>query len=219
MVTLTGRGPRLDAGPGDLARLQAEFARSPVLRVSSWLDAALLDRVRAGVTAATFDIQRYPPFGEEACMAPNATLWMLDFLMNAPEVTRTVSHITGCGPIGCFFGRIYRLAPGTDHGHDWHRDCEDDRLIGVSVNLTDREFEGGALQLRRASNLQSTGPKVRRHALLAEVRNTGPGDAVLFRIAPDLEHRVLPVTGTVPRLAYTGWFRARPSYSRRLRGR
>jgi hypothetical protein len=43
--------------------------------------------------------------------------------------------------------------------------------------------------------------------LLHEIRNTGLGDAVLFRVKRKLLHRVLPVEGDMPRTAMAGWFR------------
>jgi hypothetical protein len=38
------------------------------------------------------------------------------------------------------------------------------------------------------------------------VNNTGFGDAILFRISKDLEHRVTEVVGEVAKTAYAGWF-------------
>lgn len=71
----------------------------------------------------------------------------------------------------------------------------------MSINLG-LPFEGGVLQIARTD----------ADELLAEVANTGPGDAVLFRIAPWLRHRVGSVTGDFSRTAYAGWFRSAPSY-------
>jgi hypothetical protein len=59
-------------------------------------------------------------------------------------------------------------------------------------------FRGGTFELRNRSTL----------ALLAQVNNTGFGDALLFRISADLEHRVTEVVDTVPKTACAGWFRA-----------
>jgi hypothetical protein len=66
----------------------------------------------------------------------------------------------------------------------------------MSVNLSPQVYEGGALQLKL------------RHSdeILQEVRNTGLGDAILFRISKDLVHRVQGVTGEHPKIAFAGWF-------------
>jgi hypothetical protein len=47
--------------------------------------------------------------------------------------------------------------------------------------------------------------------LVLEIANIVCGDTRIFRIGPDLQHRVTPVTGTVTKAAYAGWFRARPA--------
>jgi hypothetical protein len=74
------------------------------------------------------------------------------------------------------------------------------RRIGMSINLTEDEFQGGAFELRRAAV----------DAAEWSIANTGPGDAILFRIDDNLRHRVTAVEGTVPRIAYAGWFQGGP---------
>jgi hypothetical protein len=49
--------------------------------------------------------------------------------------------------------------------------------------------------------------------VLSEVHNPIAGDAVMFRVHPTLRHRVDPVTGTVPRTAYAGWFCSQPEFA------
>jgi predicted 2-oxoglutarate/Fe(II)-dependent dioxygenase YbiX len=68
----------------------------------------------------------------------------------------------------------------------------------MSVNLTPEVYFGGTLQLRDPHS----------HRMLQEVANTGPRDAILFRIGSDLQHRVTPVNGTLPKSAYAGWFQS-----------
>ena len=53
-------------------------------------------------------------------------------------------------------------------------------------------------------------------AIIGEVENRTPGDAILFPVHPTLRHRVGPVEGAVPRTAYAGWFRAQPDFRERL---
>jgi hypothetical protein len=68
----------------------------------------------------------------------------------------------------------------------------------MSVNLSPEIYGGGTLQLRNAHTRR----------VLREVANTGPGDAILFQIAPDLQHPVTAVTGAVPKSAFAGWFQS-----------
>ena len=74
------------------------------------------------------------------------------------------------------------------------------RLVGLSINLTARPYEGGLLQIRDANT----------EVILAEKANTGYGDAMIFRISPGLEHQVTPVTSDTPRLVLAGWFSSGP---------
>jgi hypothetical protein len=71
-----------------------------------------------------------------------------------------------------------------------------------SVNLSASLFDGGELQIREAGS----------ERMIRRLRNTGAGDAVIFRIDPSLQHQVLPLAGTVPRDALAGWFLASPDY-------
>jgi hypothetical protein len=43
--------------------------------------------------------------------------------------------------------------------------------------------------------------------MLAEVANTGPGSALIFRIAEELQHRISDMEGDEPKTAFAGWFR------------
>jgi hypothetical protein len=42
--------------------------------------------------------------------------------------------------------------------------------------------------------------------MLHEIRNTGLGVALLFRVSPELEHRVQGVEGDIPKTALARWF-------------
>jgi hypothetical protein len=47
--------------------------------------------------------------------------------------------------------------------------------------------------------------------ILCELPNTGQGDAIFFRISPELKHVVTAMEGTEPKTAYAGWFRSGPT--------
>jgi hypothetical protein len=205
-IQLSRRGLRVDIQPGDLERLRHEFAVKQFMRLPRLFDADLLSFVQTRARAAEFEVNEHTASGVELCMKADTLVGTLDFLMNTPELLQLAELVTGCGHVGSFFGRIYRLMPGTDQGHDWHGDIHYGRQLGVSVNLTEGVFEGGLLQLRDIASGRQ----------LSELANTGPGDCVIFRLGEDIEHRVLPVTGTVIRQAYAGWFRREPEYSAAL---
>ena len=95
--------------------------------------------------------------------------------------------ITGCPAITEFGSiRVYRLVAGPQHQFSWHNDRNDPlREVGFSMNLSTDVFRGGTFELRDTRTLTP----------LAQVNNTGFGDALLFRISSDLQHRVTEVVG------------------------
>jgi len=72
------------------------------------------------------------------------------------------------------------------HHDSWHDDTSGagaGRLAGFSLNLSRETYRGGTFQIREKARPDD----------VVEVENTGAGDAFLFRIAPAMQHRVLPV--------------------------
>jgi hypothetical protein len=122
----------------------------------------------------------------------------LEFLFDDPGLFRLVEAITGCVAIGHFAGRIYRLRGESGHHVDWHTDVVDGRLVALSLNLSGETFEGGVLEMRE--KIAGGRPW--------KVENPFFGDAVLFRIAPGLEHRVTAVIGPSARTTFAGFFHA-----------
>jgi hypothetical protein len=127
-------------------------------------------------------------------------------LLNDPQLFRLVRRVTGSRPIGCFTGRLSRLVGSRKLNLDWHDDVLSDRMVAISVNLSDGRYRGGTLQIREKSRVECEA-----------VPNLGLGDAIIFRIAEQLEHRVTPIEGKVAKTAFTGWFRSRPSHASVLR--
>ena len=157
----------------------------------------LIDLLTSQLEKTTFTNNTFAGIGSELTMDANAILYGLQLLANDDVLHGFVQRLTNCGPISSFAGRIYRIEPSPEVAFAWHDDFDDgDRLIGMSVNLGSPAFQGGRFQLRR-----------RRHAeIIADIANTGVGDALLFRISPDLQHRVTPIEGTIPRTSFVGWF-------------
>ncbi len=63
-------------------------------------------------------------------MKDNAAYDMLEFLANSESLFSFIRKVTGCGSIGSFSGRVYRMLPESGHFVDWHTDVIDHRLIG-----------------------------------------------------------------------------------------
>jgi hypothetical protein len=129
-------------------------------------------------------------------MSANSASALLHFLMQDPELLSLIREITDCSQIGRFEGRIYRMYPDTGQHANWHRDLADGRLVAVSVNLSEEPFEGGGLEMRDWTT----------KAAHAKAPRLQLGDALVFRLADDLEHRVNEVTGRNPKTAFAGFF-------------
>ena len=69
------------------------------------------------------------------------------------------------------------------------------RAVPLSINLSARILDGGNLEIRERE----------AETLLADIPTMGFGDALLFRIAQELEHRVADVHGQA-RTVHVGWF-------------
>jgi hypothetical protein len=178
------------------------------VRIPAFLTASLVEEVTRGLSEASFRQREHGEIGVEDCMEPNAILARLLLVANDPSLFAAIQAIAQCGAIGCFDGRVYRLDPASDHRDSWHTDLGDNRLVAMSVNLSSNPYVGGVLEIRDR----------RSRRVIHEVANLRAGDALLFKIADGLEHRVTPVEGTVPRTAFAGWFKSRPSFLSVLRG-
>jgi len=209
MVQLTRSGPIVSWTAPELSRLRSEFDRRHCIRLPSLLPAEGFGYVRRHIDRGAFAEKVHGTIGVELCMAGNAALDLLYFLTNDPRVFQVVQELTRCNPIGGFVGRIYRMVPGTGHYDSWHSDCLDHRMIGLSINLGAETYAGGVFQLRERGS----------EAILTEAPNTGAGDAILFRIAGHIEHRVTAVEGSVPKTAFAGWFVSEPNFMELLRSR
>lgn len=190
-----------------MAVLRAHFDQHGWVRLPGLLDPALLafvleDLDRARWAAAARD------FYSEDVVDGGAALRLLVFLTNGQALLDAMQAVTACGPFSWFDGRIYRMAPGGDHHDDWHDDFVEGRRVALSLNLNRRPYAGGHLHLRRAEGL---GPTL-------EIPNTTPGDAIVFRLSSDMLHRVDPIQGAEPKIAFAGWFNDRePDLLTRLR--
>src|SRR5262249_32806614 len=140
--------------------------------------------------------------GAELSSANDVVLSLLHLLTNDPGLFQTIQQITGCGPIGCFTGRVYRMVPGEDHYDSWHNDMVEDRMVAMSIKLSSELYLGGILQIRDR----------RSQRIVHEVANLGLGDGIVFRLDHSLQHRITNVEGTVPKTAFAGWFRSQPDF-------
>ena len=210
-MRLTRAGAAAMPGAADIAGLRDVFEREHCVRLPGLFDPDLVRQVLARIEAGPFEPFLHEedaddaPFliKKELCLQDAATVSLLNPVPNDGRFFAFVEAVTGCGHIGCFHGRVYRMLPGGDHHDSWHNDVFGHRLVSMSVNLSPVPFAGGALRIREAA----TG------RIVHEVANTGLGDAILFRIASALEHCVVDVEGAQPKTAFAGWFESEPDFS------
>ncbi len=187
----------------ELEAAREVFLRDHCVKVPRFLASDLFAELLAEMRPEDFYERTHKGFGSEASLRYDspvvALLWLL---ANDDRLFRFVEALAGCAAIGSFLGRVYRFTDSPSHHDDWHDDLGDNRLVALSVNLSSEPFDGGLLQIRdRASG-----------EILHEESNTGPGDALIFQIAPELQHRVGRVTGDRPKTAFAGWFKSEPDF-------
>lgn len=204
MIQITRAGTVVSGSPGDLARLRETFDRDHCVLLPQFLEPALTSFVQSEIDRAEFHERVHEdmePVLRDLTMNANLADGLFDvLLMNDATLFHFIEELTGKGPIGSFIGRVYRLIPGVHDYEAWHDDLGDARLIAISINLSRDVYTGGVLQIRD----RATG------AILHEVANTGAGDAIVFRLSRQMEHRVTKLQGSAAKTAYSGWFCAQP---------
>lgn len=202
-LTLT-RSALVAPSAGELADMQGAYAAQQCVLLRRFLEPELFSWLNRRLAAAARWEQivhdALDPPAIELMLRDDVAVGLIAALTHAPGLFRIVRAITACDPIGSFRFRFYRMDAKAGHTDTWHSDVDGNRLVTLSVNLGAEPFEGGALQIRERETQR----------IVHQVRNTGPGDAILFRIDPALEHYVDEVRGAVSKYALAGWFQRTP---------
>ena len=208
VIQLTRAGAFISTANDEVAQLRMRFAREQCILLPRLIEPDLLRTIQRRI-----DVSEFRPFdsdgiAHDSTLLDPLTIHLLFFLTNDPPFLQIVREITACMELDSFQGRVYRMDPALPDTDSWHDDMSENRMIGMSVNLSTTAFEGSRFQLRdRRSN-----------QLLYEIANTGSGDTILFRLAAHLQHRNTPLTGSAPKTAFAGWFRShQPDYYSSLR--
>ena len=189
------------AGSADLEVLANQFRESRVFRLPRLLHSEVLDIVWSRLDQCAWTTHDDGKIAREVVPDGLGPLSVLNFVTNTPEFLDLMRRITGHDAIRLFTGRVYKMEPSGEHFDTWHADVgsrHKDRLVGMSINLSPRTYQGGVFRLRDEASGQ----------ILCELPNTGPGDAIFFEISPALKHMVSPLEGSEPKIAYAGWFRS-----------
>lgn len=202
MIKLTRKGLQ-GVDNAVLLALKQEFETCQCIVLPRLLEDDLFQKIAVSTGAASFFENEH--YGEDnrvfasdlSIAGSSLALHQINFLLNNQTVFRLIEDITGCTGIMGFNARIYRNMPDENHYLDWHDDTIDKhRLIGVSMNLGLEKFDGGVFQIRRKGTDE----------FLRQVSCGEPGDTHIFKVSPDLQHRVTQTTGQHARTAAAGWF-------------
>jgi 2OG-Fe(II) oxygenase superfamily len=189
------------SNPKDVERLREEFCAVNCVRIPQLLHPSLLAFLQRRLEQAQWKSNLHGVVGNDLGMdditEDQASLHMLYFAANLPDFRGLIEEITECRPLDSFRGRLYRKISGAGHYNKWHSDDVENRLVAMSINLSPRGYGGGWLEMRKAESEE----------ILLRVGNTGYGDALIFKISSELEHRVTDVQGKEPKTAFAGWFR------------
>lgn len=204
MIQITKSGSVFSGSAEDLERLRLQFDQQHWVRLRGLLGPELLQVFRDQIERGQFSERTHEGIGsnKELCLLDHPTAVRLHFVLNGQRLFEIVQNITRCGRIGCYMGRVYRVVPGHGHHDSWHDDLLEHRMIAMSINLSAEIYAGGILQIRDRESKQ----------ILHEVANTGFGDAIIFRIARKLQHRITQVHGKVSKTAFAGWFLSQPDF-------
>ncbi len=198
MIQIKKTGTHISFSKKNLRKVQNKYSQTNLIKIQKFLDKSLLKFIQQTVRSAEFYPRTDRGIATESCMRQNTGINAMHFLLNDPALFKAVERITGCKKIGCFAGRMYSLIPGRGHYDHWHNDIDVRHLryVGISVNLSERVYQGGVFKIRNRFSKKIT----------AQIANTGFGNAFLFRISKKLQHRVTMPTGRNPRTVLAGWF-------------
>ena len=121
-------------------------------------------------------------------------------MLARPAFLRWAAEVAGCEPLDTVSGLVAQMEPGSEDVLGWHDDCATYRFrrIALIVHMSDGPFAGGWFEM---------GPK-KSSELLVRIGHVPAGTILLFRVHPDLRHRVLPVEGGGIRRVFAGWLNA-----------
>ncbi len=198
MIRLDLADFRADLSPAALAALRAEFAEFHTFQVRGFLDPSLLAFLLERIQPEDFQPKVDGKIAVELAVRTKTNIGVqsLQLRMNDKKLAAFMETVSGITPLKHFEGRVYRMAPGTEHYDSWHDDVIEGRRVGVSVNLSPEPYQGGTFRIKYREGDE----------IIRTMPNLGPGDAIFFRIDDRLQHMVSKMEGAASKTAFAGWF-------------
>ena len=187
----------------DKKKLQEDYEKSKCIYLPKLIEEKPLRRLLEKIENITFEIKfetaDQEKFGKILFVPQDEpVIFIFNMIFNDKNLFNFLQTITNCKKINNFNGRIHRSVGLQEHEIDWHGDNVDNRLLAMTISLGIDKYIGGSLQIRE---------KVLKN-ILGEFYQLNAGDAIIFQISPDLEHRLTKVElGT--RTVGVGWFRSK----------
>jgi hypothetical protein len=170
------------------------FRETRSILLPNLFEPQLLQSLLDSCNRATFATDAVAGLGTREVEAPQRVGRAINLILSRPEFIEWVGAIAGC-KVARAEGRVVQTRANAADQLDWHDDMnEPARRLGITISLSEGEFEGGWFELRDAATA----------AVIATHRHECPGEALIFEIGPHLQHRLLPVTRGAPRRVFTG---------------
>ena len=175
----------------------AEFSKHRAIACAHAIEPDLLASLLRLCREGHFEPNEVEDLGHREVENPQRAGRTLTHVLKRADLIGWIERATGCGPLETVEGRVVRARANNHDQLLWHDDLDEPhRRLAITINLSEHGYEGGLFELREK----------RTEKLLAMHRHIAPGTALIFDVAYDIEHRVLPVTAGGPRCVYTGWF-------------
>ena len=197
-------GPTATTILANAAGCGESFAAVSAIALDDVFDPALLQNIVRQAADARFTDNDVADIGLREVETPQRLGKMISLLLSRPVLLRWLEEATGIAPIGAVAGQLVQTRCNGRDALDWHDDlAEQQRQLGVVINLSTCPFEGGDFELR---------PKAAGSPML-QFKHSRPGTMLVFAVRPDIEHRVTPLTSGGPRRVYSGWFLESPEHA------
>ncbi|MBI3589990.1 MAG: PqqD family protein [Candidatus Melainabacteria bacterium] len=194
-IQITKNGTDVSEGSTQLQKLQEEFKKNLHIKLSNLIVSDLLKDIQERINKADFITLDHKDAGKDLVMKDPEMNQILHEIVNDEKFLKAIEQITGLKKIRYFSGRVYKMIPGEDHYDMWHSDVVWHRVLTISINLSSDIYSGGVLLIRDKKTKK----------IIQEIKNTVPGDAIIFSISTDYQHMLTKVEGNIPKIALAGW--------------
>ena len=185
----------------DPSEAAEQFSRTKALQLTSLFEPQFLATLMRLSAAAPFrdgDRGAHVPGFREVEASPQRAGRVMNLALARPVLLRWLEQATGCAQLDSIAGRLTQTLNRPGDQLIWHDDADGrstGRRLAIVINFSTEPYTGGEFQLRH-----KTGERLFQH------HYTELSSAIIFRVDPAFEHRVLPLTAGGPRRVFAGWF-------------